>query len=502
MRLLTRLAVVGILIISCGDDLTGPTNPQSNNCSTTAADTIFALHPDVLNLVVGSADQVWAEWTLACDPNFGPSLLPNEDITWAIRDISVATIAEIPFSSPNDPTRGIRPEAPGRTFLVAHAGRFADSVAVSVPDTVVMGSVTYLAAGGDGSCAVSVGDIALCWGYGGSVLGEPLVDPAVGSCWGPPCSPMPVPRNTGARSVQVSNSHACTLDTFGSAWCWGDNYALQLGVSDPRPLFDPVPVSGGVTFAILTLGASHTCGLTSGGDAYCWGDHTAGRLGGNQRSGPIAPPQLVAGDLQLVSLDARAETTCGATDVGHLYCWGILGNLNTGLAGTETCVSSTGKDGPIEVQCSYVPLRMPLDTDLTVDSLFVQVSGLCALASLGSVFCFDVARNVYAPMDGLDPLVAISGEGNHTCGLTTGGIAWCWGWNGEGQLGDGTTTFRVGPVMVTGGHTFTQMAVGSGHTCGLSVDGEVWCWGFNNVGQAGTSILDQPLAPVNVHGQG
>ena len=76
------------------------------------------------------------------------------------------------------------------------------------------------------------------------------------------------------------------------------------------------------------------------------------------------------------------------------------------------------------------------------------------------------------------------------------------GVNGEGQLGDGTTNFRASPVMVTGGHTFTHMAVGSRHTCGLTVDGEVWCWGFNNLGQAGTSILDQPLAPVKVHGQG
>ncbi len=504
MRTLTRSAVVGILILSCGDDIIGP-GPQSSTCGTflTQPDTVFALFPESLHLVVGSADQVWADWRLDCDPIAGPPFLSNADIDWVVRDPTVAAITETTqFGYPDEPTRGVRPLAPGRTFLVAEAGGFVDSVAVFVPDTVVMGSVRHLAAGGDVSCAVSDGDIALCWGFGGgSVLGQWEVDPAVGTCWGTPCSPMPVPRKTDARSVQVSSTHACSLDTFGSAWCWGDNYALQLGVSDPRPLYDPVPVSGGRAFASLTLGLAHTCGLTSVGAAYCWGDHTAGRLGGNQRTGPIATPALVAGGLQWVSLDARTETTCGVTDAGHLYCWGVFGNL-TGLAGTETCVSGQGKEGPTEVPCSYVPLRMPLDTGLTGDTLFVQVSGLCARTSPGSVFCFDPARKAYAPVVGFGPLAAISGQDNHTCGLTSGGTAWCWGWNGEGQLGDGTTTFRGGPVAVTGGHAFTQIAAGSRHTCGLTADGEVWCWGANHVGQAGTSILSEPWAPVKVHGQG
>ena len=57
MRLLTRSAVIGILIISCGDDIIGPFGAESHNC-TAQSDTVFALHPTSLNLVVGSADQV------------------------------------------------------------------------------------------------------------------------------------------------------------------------------------------------------------------------------------------------------------------------------------------------------------------------------------------------------------------------------------------------------------------------------------------------------------
>ncbi len=308
MRLLTRSAVIGILIISCGDDIIGPFGAESHNC-TAQSDTVFALHPTSLNLVVGSADQVWVDWRLDCYPSSGPPLLPNADLNWVIRDPTVATLLEaIPFGYGEEPMRGISPQAPGRTFVVVQAGGFVDSVAVSVPDTVVMGDVTFLAADGDVACAISEGDIALCWGGGGgSVLGDPWADPAIGTCWGAPCSPVPVPRKTDARSVQVGGSHACSLDASGSASCWGDNYALQLGVSDTRSLFDPVAVSGGRTFTGLTLGWSHTCGLTSVGAAYCWGEHDAGRLGGNQRIAPVYRPELVAGDLQWVSLDAGNE---------------------------------------------------------------------------------------------------------------------------------------------------------------------------------------------------
>ena len=499
----SRAAVIGILIISCGDDITGPFGPESNNCSTAQVDTVFALHPDALNLVVGSADQVWADWRLDCYPMSGPPLLPSAELDWVIRDPTVATLLEaIPFGYPDEPTRGISPQAPGRTFLVVQARGFVDSVAVSVPDTVVMGDVTFLAAGGDASCAVTENDIAFCWGGGsGSVLGDPWADPAIGTCWGAPCSPMPVPRKTDARSVQVGGSHVCSLDASGSASCWGDNFALQLGVSDSRPLFDPVRVSGGKTFTNLSLGWSHTCGLTAVGAAYCWGDHDAGRLGTNRRTAPISTPELVAGDHQWVSLDVGNERTCGATDVGHLYCWGVLGPTNVALPGAEICSRFDSKGGQIQVQCSYVPLRMPLDPGLTADSIFVQVSGRCARTSVGSVFCNDLERNVYTGIVGLDPLAVISGGENHTCGLTTAGVAWCWGSNGAGQLGDRGNGYREFPVDVVNGHTFTQIAVGGRHSCGLTADRDVWCWGANRVGQAGTSILDEPWEPLKVHGQ-
>jgi len=79
---------------------------------------------------------------------------------------------------------------------------------------------------------------------------------------------------------------------------------------------------------------------------------------------------------------------------------------------------------------------------------------------------------------------------SHTCGVTTGSRAFCWGSNDYGQLGDGTTTQRLRPVAGAGGLTFRHVSVGTGHypfTCGVTATNRAYCWGRNNYGQLGDS---------------
>jgi alpha-tubulin suppressor-like RCC1 family protein len=107
----------------------------------------------------------------------------------------------------------------------------------------------------------------------------------------------------------------------------------------------------------------------------------------------------------------------------------------------------------------------------------------------------------------------VSGGGNHTCGVTTDNLAYCWGWNQFGQLGDGTNTGperctgAVGPfpcstrpVLVAGGHSFRRMSAGYYHTCAVTTDSRAYCWGENGQGQLGDGTISQRLAPVAVAG--
>lgn len=89
----------------------------------------------------------------------------------------------------------------------------------------------------------------------------------------------------------------------------------------------------------------------------------------------------------------------------------------------------------------------------------------------------------------------------HTCRVTSDKKVQCWGFNNNGQLGDGTYSDRLSPVTVTGLSSVAAVAVGQSHSCALIEDGTVWCWGNNDSGQLGNGTSGGWLnAPVQVTG--
>src|SRR5712691_10828720 len=87
-----------------------------------------------------------------------------------------------------------------------------------------------------------------------------------------------------------------------------------------------------------------------------------------------------------------------------------------------------------------------------------------------------------------------------TCALTGAGAAYCWGYNSDGQLGNGSTTSSSTPVAVSGGLSFSALATGAYHTCGLTSTGAAYCWGSNSVGQLGDGSTTSSARPVAVAG--
>jgi hypothetical protein len=100
-----------------------------------------------------------------------------------------------------------------------------------------------------------------------------------------------------------------------------------------------------------------------------------------------------------------------------------------------------------------------------------------------------------------------------SCALFNSGEVSCWGYNGQGQLGDGTTTNRASAVTVQTGETGTgnlkdvdSISANNRHACAvLNPDGNVVCWGYNNQGQLGNNTTTSHSTPVYVrsaNGQG
>lgn len=252
--------------------------------------------------------------------------------------------------------------------------------------------------------------------------------------------------------IRAGGINGCGVTTHGTAYCWGDDVHGQIGDGATASWrVHPIRVDAHlVYFTLVTIGGGHICGLDADGQAYCWGNTFFGEGGyGVSGEGVQTSVTAVSGGLRFSELRASGSHTCGLTASGAAYCWGIN---NHGQLGDGT---TTDRDIP------------------------VAVAG-------GMAF-----RQLDAPRTTVD---------NHTCAVDTGGVAWCWGTNFDGELGDGTTENRLSPVRVAGGVVFDRVTTGGRHTCGLAAAGTAYCWGHNSAGALGDgTLLDRP-APTAVTG--
>src|SRR5881296_115992 len=267
-----------------------------------------------------------------------------------------------------------------------------------------------------------------------------------------------------------------------------------------RPVLVQAPP--GVSFAAVTGGAAHTCGLTTGlsAAAYCWGGNGSGQLGDGTTTNQLTPvPVQAPAGVSFAAVTAGAAHTCGVTAAGAAYCWGDNGFGQLG-------------DGTTTSQSSPVLVQAP--PGVSFAAVTGGVAHTCGVAA-GIAYCW--GRNLEGQLgDGtttnrLTPvlvqapagvsLAAVGAGDFHTCGVTATGAAYCWGANGSGQLGDGTnTTNRLTPVLVQApaGVSFAAVTAGAVHTCGVTAAGTAFCWGRNVEGQLGDGTTTDRLTPVRV----
>ena len=300
--------------------------------------------------------------------------------------------------------------------------------------------------------------------------------------------------NNVAADIAAGASHTCAVVNAGSVECWGDNGYDQLGNPSAGGSSDlPLPVKGLGVVTQLAAGTDFTCALT-GGEVFCWGDNTFGearphrarnphvdhshqhrahhravdrggrraclrgrprqrvvlgvttptaRLGGGSTGGTSSDPVQVMNLAGAVSLGLRADQSC-STVAGDdtIHCWGnnVDGQLGDGVMGSPS---------PIPVAVMLLPGAM-------------NVSG-------GGTF-----RTVTG-----------TSSGGFTCTVTSSAAS-CWGYNNDGELGDGNSTTVPTPMTVVSFANPSQIAAGGTHTCAITQasPNNTYCWGNNTQGSS------------------
>lgn len=387
------------------------------------------------------------------------------------------------------PDLGIDRPGSGYT-LVARSGNLAETES-SAFDIVL--SFVSISAGGFHTCGVTEARHAYCWGVNAGSFGDGTIENSQ--------TPVLVSGGHSFASLSLGYIYTCGITTTGEAYCWGLNNCGQLGDgTDEQFRYVPTQVFGDLRFTSLSAGYNHTCALSTGGDAYCWGDNRSGWLGTGV-SGDVHTPELVTGGLAFASVSAGGFHTCGITTGEAAHCWGAnyIGQLGD---------STTIEQSPV-----------PVAGGLVLTSISCGFDHTCGITSDGEAYCWganhfgqlgngtptpSLSTPVYTPVPVAGDLafasISLGGESErgHTCGLTTRGEAYCWGWNAGGQLGDGTNSDRYTPTPVSGGLVFASLSLGRGHTCGVTTDGEAYCWGLNQSGQLGDGTTNHSSVPVRV----
>ena len=370
--------------------------------------------------------------------------------------------------------------------------------ALLVPSITAGSGATTVVAGQRHTCALTSGGGIQCWGW--NQFGQ--LGDGTGGLTNDRLTPVPVTGLTsGVVAAAAGYYHTCAVTTAGALLCWGGNQYGQLGDGTTTDRWTPVPVNGLTSGVVaVTAGYYHTCALTSAGEVQCWGANNGGRLGDGTTTDRPTPGPVSGLTSGVTAVAAGVHHTCALKD-GGVQCWG--GNA-WGQVGDAT---TTDRLTPVPT------------SGLTIGVVALASGSFhsCAVIGGGTVQCWGNngsgqlgdgtsgptnSRSTPVPVVGLGSSVtAVTAGQLHTCVRTSTGGAVCWGGNQYGQLGDGTTNDRVTPAPVTGLQSgVAQVAAGQWQTCALTTSAAVACWGYNGSGGLGDGTTSDRHTAVTVHG--
>lgn len=303
-------------------------------------------------------------------------------------------------------------------------------------------------------------------------------------------------------SIGAGDSHTCVVLVTQGLMCWGSNSFGQLGNGDSAIRLQAVDVVGLTSgIVVISSGGMHSCAITTEGALKCWGNNKFGQLGNGSTIDSVTPVAVIGLEHDVTAVATGGFHTCAAFNE-DVYCWGYNGFGQVGdgsRVNRWTPVPVVGIDNP----ASALATGSNHSCALMAESQVIKCWGQNKNGQLGNGSKIDSGGAAY--VEGVDGIRfnSLTAGDRHTCASTLNGNVWCWGLNTNGQLGDGTTEIRTLPVEVLDIYKeVSSVSAGDAHTCGLTYAGEIKCWGDNIYGELGDGTTTTRLTPVLTNGLG
>ena len=426
-----------------GNMVTGRTNYSVNG---------VIVEPDEIDLFQGSGYQFTATVTASTGAT------PPQDVHWeVIGNNSPATIINnygMLSIATDETSKALTVKA---TSIIAPA--YFDTATVSVTDAppVLTKATVHKISTGMSSFLIKDNDVLWSTGYnnrGQLGVGNLLTSRAF--------APVPNPATsltfaTVSEFTYSSNATAVGITTDGTLYTWGYNNRGQLGIGSTtgnRDVPGQTNLSATIKFKAAAAGYCFCAAIAQDGTLYTWGYNNYGQLGIGSTTNRSTPAQTNLGNtVKFKAVSAGYGMMYAIAEDGTLWAWG---RNNYGQLGDGSTTNSN------------TPRQVPMfSTGSTVKVKAVA------------------AKSMY-----------------HALAITEDGSLWSWGYNGYGQLGDGSTNRRGTPLVIAQASATTkykEVATGYYHSMALTEDGRLFAWGRNNYGQVGDGSTTTRRSPVFIN---
>lgn len=411
------------------------------------------------------------------------------DFTTTDRSFYINTVADLPDISDPDISDLYR----GSVFFIRENASF-----------VFCGNQRWV--GFDGRVLVSyfIAGQAYAWGSGSRLGHGTTISQS---------APVSVAGNINTwQSINTFSNHMLARTRDGIGWAWGSNNSGRLGDGTTQNRSSPVSIVGVADWRALIPTTNGSFGIREeDGSLWGWGRNMGGYIGDGTTIAKSSPVSVLGPLTDVVSVSSSYGTASAVLADGSLWGWGYnqyntLGNGDPPGGSFLSPISIPFFSDWAEVAsggCHVIARR----GDGTLWSWGSQDAPIWmgTTGSLGDGTVLSRSSPV-SVLGGFTDWKQITANSGVSGGLRENGTLWAWGWNnyngiGYGVLGDGTTEARSSPVSVIGGFTdWADCSFGFSGALAIREDGTLWGWGYNSNGEVGDGTFDYRSSPVSVVG--